>query len=137
MLNKLLSFINNNDKNEEIKVNNNKKIKNNESDKSFFLYTDKNTPLVNLISNEKHRIKIVNILSNNKVKGVININNNFLKFNIIIENKEFVSIKDIYIYITKKNDLEYMLDNFNNNNYFINIIINEIDKKNNLLCNID
>ena len=79
---------------------------------------------------------MVNILSNNCIRGIININYNFLKFNFIISNKNFLTIKELYYYITKNDNIESMIDNFNNNNYFVEIIIYEINKDNILLCNI-
>jgi len=119
-----------------INCNYNNDIKNYELNNTFLLHTDKNTPLTNIISDNICKVKVVNILSNNKIKGIININYNFLKFNFIILNKKFSRIEELYYYITQSNDIESMTDNFNNNNYFIDIIIYEINKDNILLCNI-
>ena len=129
---------NNNENTYVIKIINydNDNIKNYELNNRFFLYTDKNTPLTNIISDNICKVKVVNILSNNSIRGIININYNFLKFNFIISNKNFLTIKELYYHITKNNNIELMIDNFNNNNYFINIIIYEINKDNMLLCNI-
>tara|TARA_B110000259_G_C14032387_1_gene407295 strand:- start:84 stop:569 length:486 start_codon:yes stop_codon:yes gene_type:complete len=127
--------------NEEITDNINKSyydksIKNYELNNTFFLHTDKNTPLTNIISDNVYKVKVVNVLSENKIKGIININSNFLKFNFIILNKNFSTKEELYYYISHNNDIETMIDIFNNDNYFINIIINEINKKNFVLCNI-
>ena len=122
-----LNNINNNDK---------KEIKIYELYKSFLLHTDKNTPLTNIISDNICKIKVVNILSKNKIKGIININYNFLKFNFIILNKNFSTKEELYYFITQTNDIESMLVNFNNYNYFINVMICELNKNNYLLCNI-
>lgn len=119
-----------------INYNYNNDIKNYELNNTFLLHTDKNTPLTKIISDNICIVKIVNIISNNKIKGVININYNFLKFNFLISNKFFSTIEELYYYITKSNDIELMIDNFNNNNYFINIKIYEINKDNLVLCNI-
>lgn len=118
----------------DLKYNDN--IKNYELNNTFFLHTDKNTPLTNIISDNICKVKVVNILSNNCIRGIININYNFLKFNFIISNKNFLTIKELYYYITKNDNIESMIDNFNNNNYFVEIIIYEINKDNILLCNI-
>tara|TARA_B110001450_G_scaffold100641_1_gene95345 strand:- start:1611 stop:2003 length:393 start_codon:yes stop_codon:yes gene_type:complete len=118
---------------EEIKDN---IIKNYELNNIFLLHTDKNTPLTNIISNNVCKVKVVNVLSENKIKGIININSNFLKFNFIILNKIFSSKEDLYYSISGNNDIEMMIDEFNNYNYFINIIIIEINKNNFVLCNI-
>ena len=128
--------------NEEITDNINKSqydnnsIKNYELNNTFSLHTDKNTPLTNIISNNVYKVKVVNVLSLNKIKGIININSNFLKFNFIILNKIFSTKKELYYFISNNNDIETMIDKFNNDNYFINVIITEINKKNCLLCNI-
>lgn len=111
-------------------------IKNYELNNIFLLHTDKNTPLTNIISNNVCKVKVVNVLSENKIKGIININSNFLKFNFIILNKIFSSKEDLYYSISGNNDIEMMIDEFNNYNYFINIIIIEINKNNFVLCNI-
>lgn len=118
----------------DFKYNDN--IKNYELNNTFFLHTDKNTPLTNIISDNICKVKVVNILSNNCIRGIININYNFLKFNFIISNKNFLTIKELYYYITKNDNIESMIDNFNNNNYFVEIIIYEINKDNILLCDI-
>ena len=106
------------------------------TDKNTPLHTDKNTPLTNIISDNVYKVKVVNVLSENKINGIININSNFLKFNFIILNKNFSTKEELYYYISHNNDIETMIYTFNNHNYFINIIISEITKKNFVLCNI-
>lgn len=118
-----------------IKINN-VKIKNYELDNAFFLHTDKNTPLCDIISDNILTIKVVNVIEKNKIRGIINVNYNFLKFNIILLNKKFVNINDLYFSLTNSNDIDNMLNHFNNNNIFINAKIKNIDINNNLLCEI-
>lgn len=111
-------------------------IKNYELNNAFFLHTDKNTALTNIVSKDIRTIKIVNIISKQIIRGIININYNFLKFNFVIINKKYSSIEELYLSITNKQDYNSMIDNFNNHNYFVNVIITEIDNNNNLLCKI-
>jgi len=118
-----------------IKINN-VKIKNYELDNAFFLHRDKNTPLCDIISDNILTIKVVNVIEKNKIRGIINVNYNFLKFNIILLNKKFVNINDLYFSLTNSNDIDNMLNHFNNNNIFINAKIKNIDINNNLLCEI-
>ena len=111
-------------------------INNYELNNTFFLHTDKNTPLTNIISDNVYKVKVVNVLTDNKIKGIININSNFLKFNFIILNKNFSTKEELYYFISNNKDIETMLYEFNNHNYFIRVMITEINKKNYVLCNI-
>lgn len=86
-----------------INCNYNNDIRNYELNNTFLLHTDKNTQLTNIISDNICKVNVVNILSNNKIKGIININYNF-----IILNKKFSRIEELYYYITQNNDIESM-----------------------------
>lgn len=138
---KIISNISFEDKTIDVKIPNINEsrediIKNYELNNAFFLHTDKNTALTNIVSKDIRTIKIVNIISKQIIRGIININYNFLKFNFIIINKKYKSIEELYLSITNKQDYNSMIDNFNNHNYFVNVIISEIDNNNNLLCKI-
>lgn len=138
---KIISNISFKDKTIDVKIPNINEshediIKNYELNNAFFLHTDKNTALTNIVSKDIRTIKIVNIISKQIIRGIININYNFLKFNFVIINKKYKSIEALYLSITNKQDYNSMIDNFNNYNYFVNVIISEIDNNNNLLCKI-
>lgn len=138
---KIISNISFEDKTTDVKIPNINEsrediIKNYELNNAFFLHTDKNTALTNIVSKDIRTIKIVNIISKQIIRGIININYNFLKFNFVIINKKYSSIEELYLSITNKQDYNSMIDNFNNHNYFVNVIITEIDNNNNLLCKI-
>ena len=79
------------------------------NDKNLDKHTDKNTSLFNI--NYKNFIgKVVNILSGNKIRVIINIDNNYLKFNIILNKTLDINIigsKDrLYNLITNDDDID-------------------------------
>lgn len=109
------------------------------NDKNLDKHTDKNTSLFNI--NYKNFIgKVVNILSGNKIRVIINIDNNYLKFNIILNKTLDINIigsKDrLYNLITNDDDIENIYFILNNSNYLVNLTTYYFDKEGNIVADV-
>lgn len=109
------------------------------NDKNLDKHTDKNTSLFNI--NYKNFIgKVVNILSGNKIRVIINIDNNYLKFNVILNKTLDIYIigsKDrLYNLITNNDDIENIYFILNNSNYLVNLTTYYFDKEGNIVADV-
>ena len=109
------------------------------NDKNLDKHTDKNTSLFN-INYKKFTGKVVNILSGNKIRVIINIDNNYLKFNIILNRTLDVNIigskNRLYNLITNDDEIENIYFILNNKNYLVNLTTYYFDKDGNIVADV-
>jgi hypothetical protein len=109
------------------------------NDKNLDKHTDKNTSLFN-INYKKFTGKVVNILSGNKIRVIINIDNNYLKFNVILNRTLDLNIigskNRLYNLITNDNEIENIYFILNNKNYLVNLTTYYFDKDGNIVADI-
>lgn len=109
------------------------------NDKNLDKHTDKNTSLFN-INYKKFTGKVVNILSGNKIRVIINIDNNYLKFNVILNRTLDVNIigskNRIYNLITNDDEIENIYFILNNKNYLVNLTTYYFDKDGNIVADV-
>ena len=109
------------------------------NDKNLDVHTDKNTDLFN-INNKKFICKVVNILSGNKIRVIININNNYLKFNIIlnntIDNNITSSRERLYNIITNNDDISNIYYILNNHSYTVELYTYYFNKEGCILADV-
>jgi hypothetical protein len=109
------------------------------NDKNLDKHTDKNTSLFN-INYKNFTTKVVNILSGNKIRVIINIDNNYLKFNVILNKTLDVNIigskERLYNLITNDDDIENIYFILNNSNYLVNLTTYYFDKEGNIVADV-
>jgi|UniRef100_A0A6C0JTS0 hypothetical protein len=109
------------------------------NDKNLDKHTDKNTSLFN-INYKKFTGKVVNILSGNKIRVIINIDNNYLKFNVILNrtlDQNIIGSKNrLYNLITNDDEIENIYFILNNKNYLVNLSTYYFDKDGNIVADV-
>ncbi len=109
------------------------------NDKNLDKHTDKNTSLFN-INYKKFTGKVVNILSGNKIRVIINIDNYYLKFNVILNRTLDVNIigskNRLYNLITNDDEIENIYFILNNKNYLVNLTTYYFDKDGNIVADV-
>jgi len=109
------------------------------NDKNLYKHTDKNTSLFN-INYKKFTGKVVNILSGNKIRVIINIDNNYLKFNVILNrtlDQNIIGSKNrLYNLITNDDEIENIYFILNNKNYLVNLSTYYFDKDGNIVADV-
>lgn len=109
------------------------------NDKNLDKHTDKNTSLFN-INYKKFTGKVVNILSGNKIRVIINIDNNYLKFNVILNRTLDLNIigskNRLYNLITNDDEIENIYFILNNKNYLVNLTTYYFDKDGNIVADV-
>lgn len=109
------------------------------NDKNLDKHTDKNTSLFN-INYKKFTGKVVNILSGNKIRVIINIDNNYLKFNVLLNRTLDLNIigskNRLYNLITNDDEIENIYFILNNKNYLVNLTTYYFDKDGNIVADV-